>query len=136
MGVNQSPEENNAANQKLSRRLETLLDPAPFARWRSFGFHLQEGWREDGFAVSYNEQDVMIGRDQILELAREFRQAAIYEFSIINNENDTTTTDAVLNRRIIWCDKQKVVDGDEECSSMRALNVREIPDSELSRGVP
>mmetsp|Transcript_24145 Transcript_24145/g.36222 ORF Transcript_24145/g.36222 Transcript_24145/m.36222 type:complete len:314 (-) Transcript_24145:56-997(-) len=145
MGIDRPAAENSAANRMLAERLGSKAfmsnHPTPFAQWRSFGFHVQEGWREDGFAVSYNEEDIGAGRSQILSLAREFQQAAIYEFGIERNGESLSSSDAsasvlLLKRRVVWCDeaKQKEI-GDEECS-MRALGSGEVPESELSRGVP
>eukprot|EP00816_Leptocylindrus_hargravesii_P002855 CAMPEP_0196816350 /NCGR_PEP_ID=MMETSP1362-20130617/54863_1 /TAXON_ID=163516 /ORGANISM="Leptocylindrus danicus, Strain CCMP1856" /LENGTH=233 /DNA_ID=CAMNT_0042193643 /DNA_START=209 /DNA_END=910 /DNA_ORIENTATION=+ len=144
MGKDRSAAENSAANRLLAERLGSkafISDPAPFAQWRSFGFHVQQGWREDGFAVSYNEEDVGAGRSQILSLAREFQQAAIYEFGIQTGGESLSSAGAsasllFLKRRVVWCDeaKQKEI-SDEECS-MRALASGEVPESELSRGVP
>jgi hypothetical protein len=50
--------------------------------WRSFGFHEREGWREDGYALAFaadeRRDDASVAA--VLDLARKYRQAAIYKF--------------------------------------------------------
>ena len=52
---------NEAQNEYLARDL-TKLRPEPRAVWQAFGFHVNEGWRENGFSVAFaNEVDSLIG---------------------------------------------------------------------------
>ncbi|CAJ1454172.1 unnamed protein product, partial [Effrenium voratum] len=79
MGLPQPWPANATALQLLESELEGLCGgPAggSGARcfWRSFGFHPQEGWREDGFTV-------IAEAPQVLELARKHRQGAVYRWN-------------------------------------------------------
>ncbi|CAE7208229.1 unnamed protein product [Symbiodinium pilosum] len=76
MGQPQSEEANAKVMEELAAELaERLATGEGKLReyWRSFGFNLKEGWREDGFTVIAEEAYVMA-------LARRFRQGAIFQF--------------------------------------------------------
>ena len=70
---------NEAQNEYLARDL-TKLRPEPRAVWQAFGFHVNEGWRENGFSVAFANEERVFGRKSILKLARKYRQAAIYVY--------------------------------------------------------
>ena len=119
---------NLEANRALHAELR-VLEPAPRALWHSFGFNLANGWREDGFSVSYPADDLAEGRRAVLRLAHAFRQAAIYEYAV---------RDGALLRRVVWCDpgKQRAlgVSGPWSIShDTQMVHVARPPDSELAR---
>lgn len=127
MGVTVSEKENKAANAILAKKIVdgAFGEPKPFAQWMSFGFHVVENWREDGFTLSFNATDSEQGKQKVLTLAHEFKQAAIYEYVVDKEAN--------LLRRVVWCDPEKQHEmGDEETVM---LAVMEVPDSELAKGV-
>jgi hypothetical protein len=91
MGKSVPREDNIVANSHLERDIVDLVNSdvesadvvRPRAWWHSFGFHEMEGWREDGYTVSFGPEDDDgrdRARDAILELAGKYRQAAIYEY--------------------------------------------------------
>ncbi|CAK9021972.1 Hypothetical protein SCF082_LOCUS15580 [Durusdinium trenchii] len=52
MGQPQSAEANMMALRQLEKELQELCrGQVGKSFWRSFGFHIQEGWREDGFTL-------------------------------------------------------------------------------------
>ena len=73
------------------------------AWWHSFGFHEQEGWRENGYTLAFAINDY-VGSDSacetVMNLANKYHQAAIYKFSyehgvvirevvhVVDNPND------------------------------------------------
>lgn len=67
--------------------------------WKSFGFNEEEGWREDGFSLSFNAADSTVGCTAVLELANKYKQAAIYVWSC--------SEDGSLERKVVWCDPEK-----------------------------
>ena len=85
-GVHRSLEDNSRANAALSAAIQSELDPKPTAVWRSFGFHLTEGWREDGFCLVYRcDGDAAADAAHwaaataaVLALAARFDQGAIF----------------------------------------------------------
>ena len=77
-GVSRSRAENAAANGDLWKELRALR--APYA-WRAFGVDVDEGWREDGFAVAWPEGDADAARPGVVAAARAFDQGAIYEYA-------------------------------------------------------
>lgn len=90
-----APEDANlAANVELHLELKQL-QPPPTALWRSFEFHPVEGWREEGFSVAYADENADAGRRRILQLARQYEQAAIYSYRV---------NGGALVRTVEWCD--------------------------------
>ncbi|CAE7221842.1 unnamed protein product [Symbiodinium natans] len=76
MGQQQSEEANAKAMEELSTELMRMLvnSEGPLREcWRSFGFNVKEGWREDGFTIIAEEA-------YAVALARRFRQGAIFQF--------------------------------------------------------
>ena len=71
---------NTAANSRLWRDL-LRLPVAPVCAWRSFGFDLEEGWREDGFCLAFEVALADAARAAVLDIARSHRQGAIFEYS-------------------------------------------------------
>ena len=128
MGRDAPLRENLEANRALHADLRGL-EPPPRALWRSFGFNPAEGWREDGFSVSYAAGDMAEGRRAVLRLARAYRQAAIYEYAV---------RDGKLLRRVVWCDpeKQRALDASGPWSASRDTQMGHVarpPDSELAQ---
>ena len=75
------------------------------AWWHSFGFHEQEGWRENGYTLAfpvndYGDSDSDSASETVMKLANKYHQAAIYKFSyehgvvirevvhVVDNPND------------------------------------------------
>jgi len=82
-GVSRTLAENAAENARLWEDCLSRLSPQPAAAWRTFGVHLKEGWREDGFCLAYPASDaagVDAARTRVLAAARLFRQGAIFEY--------------------------------------------------------
>ena len=73
----------------------------------SFGYNEREGWREDGFVVSFDEEDRDAARDAVIRLAREFSQGGIFEYR---------SDRGVLFRRTVFC-------GGEEADSWAPMRV-------------
>ena len=72
-----------AANVRMNELLEEdlkRLRPEPRAWWHSYGFNVNEGWRENGFSVAYGYEERVYGRQAILKLARKYRQKAVYMY--------------------------------------------------------
>mmetsp|Transcript_10154 Transcript_10154/g.11622 ORF Transcript_10154/g.11622 Transcript_10154/m.11622 type:complete len:285 (+) Transcript_10154:61-915(+) len=139
MGKDQSKALNNDANNKLHNRIQThlfrdkevdggedIIKPNSF--WRSFGFNVKERWREDGFTVSYDSQYADEGRELILQLAREFQQAAIYEYGMKEHNDFGENQRDILWRKVVWCDSNKL-SGNEEQFEMETVVP---PESEFS----
>ena len=133
MGQTVSKDLNQKANEELLERImkgdfvtdDEVNITAKYIYWHSFGFHMVEGWREDGFALSFNENEVAVGRNAVLNLARDFNQGAIYEFKVDEKSGR-------LFRSVVWCDeKKREIEGDDDFTEMVAL--LKAPDSDLAR---
>jgi hypothetical protein len=75
-GVERTLEQNSAANARLWASLRDELSPAPRVIWPSWGFHREEGWREDGFALAY-PMDIYRRREQMLDARARAREAVL-----------------------------------------------------------
>lgn len=92
-GKQTSDARNAEANEKLEEKLRSLVEKrredeegdATARYWRSFGFSSKDDWREDGFAVAFSLEDEKAERD-IVELAKEFEQGAIYKYRWMGDE--------------------------------------------------
>jgi hypothetical protein len=73
MSFEVSKEENVAANERLEMDLLKSVGKGNYGY--CYGYHPDETWREDGFWVSTEAMSL----DQIMELARKYRQIAIYQ---------------------------------------------------------
>ncbi|KAL3811841.1 hypothetical protein ACHAXA_004268 [Cyclostephanos tholiformis] len=109
MGVSVPHDDNVIANADLERDIVGLANAdvscevRPRRWWRSFGFHETEGWREDGYTLSYgpendDERRRDLVRDVVLELAEKYRQAAIYEYAY---------EDGKLTREVVYVDPKE-----------------------------
>lgn len=117
-------EANQQANLKLMRDLRHI-HPVPAATWHSFGFHVVENWREDGFSLAYTHDGAESGgREAVLSLARKYNQAAVYEYQCVNGR---------LERAVLWCDPAKHASQGKQGEFMYSIS--QIPDSELSKVV-
>lgn len=72
MSLEVSDQENKAANKLLETDLIKSVGKEHFGY--CYGYHPDESWREDGFWVS---SEVM-SLDEIMNLAKKYRQIAIY----------------------------------------------------------
>lgn len=147
MGTTVSDAENKVANKALKARLYDafgckeygtkieVTDSShmsnarrlmPFAQWHSFGFHIGEGWREDGFALSFDRDIRTEARAEIVKVAAEYQQGAIYEFSVDGDSG-------VLTRRVIWCDPVKQQEVGDEVTEMESLTT--VPESNLAQAI-
>lgn len=114
MGTGMSEAANREANRKLEQDIASML-PEPRAWWRSFGFNLKEGWREDGFTLAFAPEERMFAEIKVLRLARQYRQAAVYRYSV---------HDGVMTRDVVWTDRsQQATHG----SSETMVPLREAP---------
>jgi len=92
-GKQTSDARNAEANEKLEEKLRSLVKKrregeevdAAARYWRSFGFSSKDDWREDGFAAAFSLEDEKAERD-IVELAKEFEQGAIYKYRWVGDE--------------------------------------------------
>ena len=90
-GVEVSRARNERANEKLEEKIKQLIasrgsqgkDQAMY--WPSFGFSSEDDWREDGYAVAFSDVDATAESD-VVQLAKEFEQGAIYKYRWINDE--------------------------------------------------
>ena len=90
-GVEVDRARNDRANEKLEEKIKTLIasrgsqgkDQAMY--WPSFGFSSEDDWREDGYAVAFSDVDATAESD-VVRLAKEFEQGAIYKYRWINDE--------------------------------------------------
>lgn len=80
-GVERSLAENTAMNCKMWEKLRSLKDPSPLYVFRSFGFSLVENWREDGFVVGFDGSRLEDARAQIIAVAKDFQQGAVFEYA-------------------------------------------------------
>ena len=80
-GVERTLFENTAENGKLYQRLLDLKEPEALHIIPSFGFSLSEGWREDGFVVGFETERLDEARAEIVAVAKEFHQGAIFEYA-------------------------------------------------------
>jgi len=78
-GVSRTREENAKENGRLWARLQKLQTAGA---WKAFGVDVDEGWREDGFAIAF--ADATAGRLKVSSIARDFQQGAIYEYYVAN----------------------------------------------------
>jgi hypothetical protein len=92
-GEARSLEDNTCENHKLAEAILTMA-PRPARVWPSFGFHLREGWREDGFCLAFerapgdDDGDAERWSDEarsaqtaaVVALAVRFRQGAIFGY--------------------------------------------------------
>lgn len=70
---------NAAANELLWKDI-MQLSISPTCAWQSYGFDLEEGWREDGFCLAFARTDADAARPQVLQLAKKYQQGAIFEY--------------------------------------------------------
>ena len=90
-GVEVDRVRNERANEKLEEKIKQLIasrgsqgkDQAMY--WPSFGFSSEDDWREDGYAVAFSDVDATAESD-VVRLAKEFEQGAIYKYRWINDE--------------------------------------------------
>ena len=120
MGVDVPAAQNRAANARLQSDIEALK-VKPRAWWHSFGFNVQEGWREDGFSIAFAPDERVYARMAVLRLAIKHRQAAVYYYRV---------EDGQLFREVIWLNptKQEEHGGTREVMAVLA----EPPRSELA----
>lgn len=78
-GTSRDRAENAAANKLLWEDI-MQLSIAPTCAWQSYGFDLEEGWREDGFCLAFARADADAARHQVLELAKKYDQGAIFQY--------------------------------------------------------
>lgn len=78
-GTMRERDANAAANARLWADI-MQLPTAPSCAWRSFGFDNDEGWREDGFCLAFDDARMPAARHAVLELARRHDQGAIFEY--------------------------------------------------------
>ena len=90
-GVEVDRARNERANEKLEEKIKKLIasrgsrgkEAATY--WPSFGFSSEDDWREDGYAVAFSDLDATAESD-VVRLAKEFEQGAIYKYRWINDE--------------------------------------------------
>jgi hypothetical protein len=114
MGTTAPPDANDRADEALGRDVLALARgdgasgpgpgsaarvPRPRAWWRSFGFHEGEGWREDGYTLAFEPGDRDAGRAAVLGLAREYQQAAVYEYARVSS--------GLVTREVVYVDPPK-----------------------------
>merc|ERR1719335_1988062 len=79
---NKADKPTNVANNKLLQADLDALQPPPVQKWHSFGFSTKSSkqgeWREDGFTLAFKSEDSDAARTNILDLARKYKQGAIY----------------------------------------------------------
>eukprot|EP00315_Gephyrocapsa_oceanica_P055948 CAMPEP_0185489198 /NCGR_PEP_ID=MMETSP1366-20130426/12971_1 /TAXON_ID=38817 /ORGANISM="Gephyrocapsa oceanica, Strain RCC1303" /LENGTH=214 /DNA_ID=CAMNT_0028097757 /DNA_START=1 /DNA_END=645 /DNA_ORIENTATION=- len=90
-GVERTLEENTAANGDLHRGILELAPP-PRHVWPTWGYNLDEGWREDGFSLAYPLSQTDEGRTAVVALACRFGQGAIFEYAPGPEEDALTRT--------------------------------------------
>lgn len=99
-GTTRDRESNAAANGQLWQDI-LRLPVAPALAWRSFGFDIKEGWREDGFCLAFDKAEADAGRTAVLSMARRHKQGAIFEYGY--DESSET-----LHRWTLGCVKKKI----------------------------
>ena len=82
---------------------------------------------QDGFALSFDREIRTEARAEIVKVAAEYKQGAIYEFSVDGDSG-------VLTRRVIWCDPAKQQEFEDEVTEMESLTT--IPESNLAQAIP
>lgn len=87
---------NTAANAELWKAINRMA-PKPAHVWPTWGYNLDEGWREDGFALAYPRaagggSGGDAPRAAVVELASTFKQGAIFEFSPGPSEDSLVRT--------------------------------------------
>lgn len=87
MGVDHEEEWNAAANKRMRQDIQKLQNPMPRYTWDAFGFGAQDDWREEGFVVAYDQLEKESSKDALIDLARKYEQAAIYEFVVEEDDN-------------------------------------------------
>lgn len=82
-GEERTLETNKRANADLWKAINTL-EPRPVDAWPTWGYNLDEGWREDGFGLAYFVNDDSSSTEQqrsaVVQLAKRFKQGGIFEF--------------------------------------------------------
>jgi len=82
---------------------------------------------QDGFALSFDRDIRTEARAEIVKVAAEYQQGAIYEFSVDGDSG-------VLTRRVIWCDPVKQQEFGDEVTEMESLTT--VPESNLAQAIP
>jgi len=101
MGKTHADDWNAAMNARLEADIGEMRRPCtPRGFWHTFGFNVQEGWREDGFTLAFAKEERAFARSQVLSLAAKYQQAAIYAWRV---EPDT----GALVRELVWVDRLK-----------------------------
>ena len=98
MGEKADIEANKAANARMEKDLETL-DPKPRTWWKAFGF--AEDWREDGFVLAYAPEEAEAARAAVVELAKKYKQGAIYAYEPLLEPPRVERSKELLLRRTI-----------------------------------
>eukprot|EP00930_Biecheleria_cincta_P061151 TRINITY_DN46716_c0_g1_i1.p1 TRINITY_DN46716_c0_g1~~TRINITY_DN46716_c0_g1_i1.p1 ORF type:complete len:236 (-),score=47.10 TRINITY_DN46716_c0_g1_i1:125-832(-) len=97
MGKDAPAAVNRKANGELEEDIKSMFEGqfavTPTTWWRSFGFNVQEGWREDGFSIAFSNKEQIAGRTMVLHLAQKYDQAAIYQFRF---------EDGTVVREVVW----------------------------------
>jgi len=111
---------NQAASKRLARDIaaERLR---PRAMWRSFGFSVGEGWREEGFSLAYDSAERFYGKKNVQKLAEQYKQAAYYAYHC---------KDGVLYREVVWCDPARQEANKEPAVPMELVHT--VPTSQLA----
>jgi hypothetical protein len=89
MGQDRDLESNQKANIELKRELQQLTNPKPQHILDSFGF--AQDWREDGFVVAYKKTDEQAGQAAIIDLAKKYKQGAIYGFTTVMQDGEAVS---------------------------------------------
>jgi hypothetical protein len=112
LGIPSTPEANNEAHASLTCRISALSLPAGSFFRPSFGF--SEVWREPGFVVACLPVDRETVFEAVCQLAKDFRQGAIYEY--------TTVRPDLLRRRTVAVCSSNTVEAEVLCARCERPN--------------
>ena len=120
MGETASAEYNQAANKSLEEDIQEMKI-VPRAWWHSYGFNINEGWREDGFSLAFDPAERQYARQAVLKLAKKYKQAAVYVY---------TFKDGTVVREVLWVSASKHAAMAKEGDKMEVLSA--VPASPLA----
>ena len=114
-------EDNTLKNLELWEDLQ-VLSPSPSMIFPSYGVHLSEGWREDGFCVGFTPEHVHEGRAAIIALATKYQQGAIFEYQQLSLDNSPDPENYKIERYTV-----PAAAGDEVKGVMTLIRLEDKP---------
>lgn len=128
LGEISSKEENNRAHEQLEREIQSIEWPK--SCWVRQSFAFSTDWFEPGFIVGCDDKDEYYGlvRVQVLELAKHFRQGAVYEYF------PSSTSASVIVRKTVPVLSSGIVEADTFITPCPRPEFIDFSDSSIDYG--